>query len=78
MAKKIVLKLIKFYQKTLSPDHGWFKHRYSRGFCQFTPSCSMYCLQAVQKYGAMQGLWKGLWRVMRCNPWSKGGEDPVK
>lgn len=45
--------------------------------CRFTPSCSQYGLQAVEKYGAVKGSWLTLKRIVRCNPWSDGGEDPV-
>jgi hypothetical protein len=73
----ILIKIIKIYQKTLSPDEGWFKARYPVGFCRFTPHCSQYCVEAIEKYGALKGIAMGVWRVVRCNPWSKGGEDPV-
>jgi putative membrane protein insertion efficiency factor len=46
--------------------------------CRFYPSCSTYALQAVQKYGAFKGGWMSVWRVLRCNPFSKGGFDPVE
>ncbi|MBU6447966.1 membrane protein insertion efficiency factor YidD [Patescibacteria group bacterium] len=71
---RIVIYLIKIYQKSLSPDHGWFKHRHPQGYCKYYPSCSEYTKQSVQKYGIF-GLFKGFFRVLRCNPWSKGGVD---
>lgn len=46
--------------------------------CRFTPSCSRYTLESVQKYGFVKGGLIGAWRVLRCNPFSKGGLDPVK
>lgn len=46
--------------------------------CRFTPTCSDYTYQAIQKYGAAKGSWLGLKRIVRCAPWSKGGFDPVK
>ena len=46
--------------------------------CRYWPSCSQYTLQAVQKYGVLKGGLMGAWRVLRCNPWSKGGIDPVR
>jgi putative membrane protein insertion efficiency factor len=46
--------------------------------CRFTPSCSLYTLQAVEKYGLLRGGLMGAWRVLRCNPFSNGGFDPVK
>lgn len=45
--------------------------------CRYTPSCSQYGLQAIEKYGAVQGSWLTLKRIVRCNPWSDGGNDPV-
>lgn len=44
--------------------------------CRFEPSCSEYLLQAVQKYGVVKGVVKGLGRILRCHPWSAGGYDP--
>jgi len=69
--KKIVLKLIHFYQNT----------RFlflSNQVCRFEPTCSQYTYQAVEKYGTIKGLFLGLKRIIRCHPWSKGGFDPVK
>jgi len=78
--KKIVLKLIRFYQKTLSCDHGFFSFLNSFAFwgCRFQPTCSEYTYQAVEKYGAFKGIFMGLKRVFRCHPFSEGGWDPVK
>ncbi len=76
--RKILVFLIKVYQKTLSPDHGLFKFFYPYGFCRFTPSCSTYCLEAIDKYGVVKGGSLAVWRVLRCNPWNKGGYDPLK
>lgn len=44
--------------------------------CRFNPSCSEYMILAVQKYGPLRGFGKGLWRICRCNPFSRGGDDP--
>ena len=46
--------------------------------CRFTPSCSLYTLQAIEKYGLLKGILMGTWRILRCHPFSKGGFDPVK
>lgn len=46
--------------------------------CRFTPSCSRYTMEAIQRYGAIKGGAMGVWRILRCNPFSKGGMDPVK
>lgn len=65
--KVIFLKLIKFYQKFISPLLG------SR--CRFYPTCSRYSYTSIEKYGVIKGTWKGFKRILRCNPWNKGGVD---
>ncbi len=75
--RKIILKLIKIYQKTLSLDHGPLSFLYSEGFCRFRPTCSEYAYQAIEKYGTIKGSLIGFWRINRCNPFNKGGFDPV-
>ena len=67
--------LLGVYQRTLSPDHGWFKFKHPAGYCRFQPSCSAYAVDAINKYGALKGLLKTIWRLLRCNPFSKGGYD---
>jgi putative membrane protein insertion efficiency factor len=74
----IVIKILKIYQKTLSRDHGLFKSLYPYGYCRFSPTCSEYAIQSVNKYGIIKGGIKAFWRVLRCNPWNKGGHDPLK
>lgn len=69
--------LIRFYQKTLSMDHGILSGLFSYGFCRFTPTCSEYGYEAVKKYGILKGGVLTIWRVLRCNPFGKGGHDPV-
>ena len=61
--------LIKFYQKYLSPLKSTK--------CPYIPTCSQYGLEAVEKYGALKGGLLALWRILRCNPFSHGGYDPV-
>jgi hypothetical protein len=78
MFKNFILRLIRLYQKTLSFDHGPLSFLYSEGFCRFQPTCSEYAYQAIKKYGLLKGGLLGIWRILRCNPWSKGGYDPVK
>lgn len=78
MFKFLALKLIRAYQKTLSLDHGPLSFLYSEGFCRFHPTCSQYTYEAIDKYGVFKGSWLGLKRICRCNPWNKGGEDPVR
>jgi len=76
--KKAILFLIKLYQKTLSPDHGWFKFYHQYGYCKFYPTCSEYAYQAIKKNGVIKGVGLGFLRVMRCNPWNKSRIDLVK
>ena len=78
LPRRIAIALIKIYQKTLSFDHGPLKMIYPHGFCRFTPTCSEYGLQAIEKYGVIKGGVMASWRILRCNPWNKGGYDPVK
>lgn len=68
--KKIAQFFIKFYKKVLNP--------FMRNNCRYFPSCSSYTYQAIEKYGAIRGSSMGFWRIMRCNPISRGGYDPVK
>jgi len=74
----LIVKLIKFYQKTFSFDHGLLKGFYPHGFCRFRPTCSDYAIDAFTKYGVIKGGLKASWRILRCNPWNKGGHDPLK
>ena len=67
--KTVLIKGIRFYQKYLSP--------LKRVHCPYTPTCSQYGLEAIQKYGAFKGSLLALWRILRCNPFSHGGYDPV-
>jgi putative membrane protein insertion efficiency factor len=68
--RKIVIFLIRFYQKAISPFLG--------RRCRFYPTCSEYTKQAVDKYGAFKGLYLGLVRILKCHPFHKGGYDPLK
>lgn len=72
--KKLILKMIEFYQKYISSylSQMWNVH------CKFEPTCSEYAKKAVEKYGVLRGTWKSLKRILRCNPFSKGGYDPLK
>lgn len=77
--KKAILKLIKLYQNT-SFFHGYIMRALflSDASCRFTPTCSNYTYQAIEKYGSAKGLWSGFKRILHCHPWNKGGYDPVK
>jgi putative membrane protein insertion efficiency factor len=61
--------LIRGYQKIISPMLP--------PSCRFHPTCSEYGYEAIKKYGAIKGVRLAVWRVLRCNPWGKGGFDPV-
>lgn len=69
MIKRLTLAGIKFYRSFLSP--------LKPPTCRFYPSCSMYTLDAVNRYGVVSGLWLGVKRLARCHPWHPGGFDPV-
>ncbi|MDD2482997.1 MAG: membrane protein insertion efficiency factor YidD [Candidatus Shapirobacteria bacterium] len=66
--KKIILKILVFYKKNISRGNN----------CRFTPSCSEYTYEAVKKYGVVKGLFLGFKRILKCNPFSKGGTDLVE
>jgi putative membrane protein insertion efficiency factor len=76
--KKILIGVIKIYQKTLSFDHSPLKVFYPHGFCRFNPTCSQYSIEAINKYGPIKGSIKAIWRILKCNPFNKGGNDPLK
>ena len=66
----VFVQLIKLYQKFISPMFP--------PSCRFYPTCSEYAVQAITKYGALKGGVKAVWRILRCNPFNKGGFDPVE
>lgn len=70
LIKKLMLFLIKTYQMTVSP---WF----SRGACRYYPTCSAYAAEALQTHGIIKGTYLSVRRIARCNPFFKGGYDPV-
>ncbi len=67
--KKAIVKIIEFYQKYLGPLKG--------NTCRFYPTCSEYTKEAIIKHGIPKGLFLGLKRILRCNPFHPGGYDPV-
>jgi len=76
LPRNLVTGLIKVYQKTFSPDHSkLMKPIFPHGHCKYTPTCSEYAKLAFQKNGLLIGTLKSVWRIIRCNPWSKGGMD---
>lgn len=70
MIKKLMIILIKFYRKNISPM--------TAPKCKYFPTCSQYAIEAIEKYGALRGGIMSCLRILRCNPFSKGGFDPVK
>lgn len=68
--KKLLIGLIRFYQNYLSGMKAG-------SCCKYTPTCSQYGIEAIEKYGALKGGALAVWRILRCNPFSKGGFDPV-
>lgn len=73
---RFLSRCIRIYQYTLSPDHSWRRVRYPYGYCRYTPTCSDYMIAAVERHGTLRGAWSGAKRILRCNPWSRGGFDP--
>ncbi|MCX7797050.1 MAG: membrane protein insertion efficiency factor YidD [Melioribacter sp.] len=66
----IFIHLIKVYQKLISPLFP--------SSCRFYPTCSQYAIESFEKFGVLKGGVKAVWRILRCNPFSKGGYDPVE
>jgi uncharacterized protein len=67
--KRGIIWMIHWYQRYLSPMLG------SR--CRFLPTCSSYAIEAIERYGVLKGSSLAVWRILRCNPFSRGGYDPV-
>lgn len=66
---RILIAPIRFYQRAISP--------FTPPACRFTPTCSQYMVEAIQKHGPLKGLYLGTRRILRCNPWGGSGYDPV-
>lgn len=77
LIKKIILFLIKIYQKTLSRDTGWLSYIYGERTCRFHPTCSQYTYEAIKRFGVVKGIYLGIRRILRCHPWGEGGFDSV-
>lgn len=67
--KRLLLGLIRFYRASISP--------HTPASCKYIPTCSQYGIEAIERFGALKGGLLTLWRILRCNPWSRGGYDPV-
>lgn len=74
--KVVFIKIIKIYQRVLSPDKGIFAKKHQT--CVFYPTCSDYSIEAVTKYGVIKGFFMSIRRVLRCHPWQKDHIDPLK
>lgn len=68
--KTILIRFIRLYQKYISPM--------KKPCCRFYPTCSAYAIEAIERQGVIKGGLKSVWRVLRCNPFGKGGFDPVE
>lgn len=68
--KFLVLSFLQLYKTLVSP--------FLPPACRFQPTCSIYTMEAVEKYGALKGSWMGVKRILRCQPFCRGGYDPVK
>lgn len=68
LIKKLCLKLISIYR---------FFSKMTPSVCRFEPTCSNYTYQAIERFGVLRGIWLGIKRIIRCNPWNEGGYDPV-
>lgn len=67
--KRLLIGLIQFYRSCISP--------HTPASCKYIPTCSQYGIEAIERFGAFKGSALTLWRILRCNPWSRGGYDPV-
>ncbi|GAA4018534.1 membrane protein insertion efficiency factor YidD [Deinococcus rubellus] len=67
---RLMVRAVRGYQRHLSPLK-------SAPTCRFTPTCSQYAAEAIEKHGAVRGGWLALWRIARCQPLNPGGVDPV-
>lgn len=70
MIRRALIRMIRFYQRYISPQLP--------PSCKYSPTCSEYAVEALGKYGVIRGALMAAWRILRCNPFSKGGYDPVK
>lgn len=69
ICKQFLIEIIRFYQRNISP--------FLPSTCKYYPTCSKYAILAIEKYGPIKGSLLAIWRILRCNPFSKGGYDPV-
>ncbi len=76
--KNIIIKIVKLYQKYLSPDHSfWAKKMNNPPYCKHIPSCSEYMIETLDKKWVIKWVLKWTWRILRCMPFTKWWYDPV-
>ena len=68
--KRVLIALVRFYQRAISPYKGG-------SCCKYIPTCSNYAIEAFERFGAVKGFFLAAYRLLRCNPFSRGGYDPV-
>ena len=68
--KRVLIALVRFYQRAISPSKGG-------ACCKYIPTCSNYAIEAFERFGAVKGFFLAAYRLLRCNPFSRGGYDPV-
>ena len=68
--KRVLIALVRFYQRAISPYTGG-------SCCKYIPTCSNYAIEAFERFGAVKGFFLAAYRLLRCNPFSRGGYDPV-
>ena len=68
--KRVLIALVRFYQRAISPYKGG-------SCCKYIPTCSNYAIEAFERFGAVKGFFLAAYRLLRCNPFSRGGSDPV-
>ena len=69
LTRSIIRRIHRGYKRWISPLFG--------NVCRFSPTCSEYALQAIEKYGFIKGVWLAFKRIIRCNPYCRGGNDPL-
>ncbi len=68
--KRVLIAFVRFYQRAISPYKGG-------SCCKYIPTCSNYAIEAIERFGAVKGFFLAAYRILRCNPFSRGGYDPV-
>lgn len=68
--RRLMVGCIRYYQRHISPSLG--------SQCRYLPTCSQYAIEAIERYGPLKGSLMAAWRILRCNPFSRGGYDPVR